>query len=163
MATKQQKIEIARALYITGKNDTEIATILEVSKKTIQNYKTQDSTNGNDWDLLRAQKHISQETNRREYLYSDFVGYMHDTLREIREADDLSSSQKADKIVKLSDAFSKMKHIVRHEDPEAFKRGIIKHVIEIIGKTIAAGKNKELLEAFIQAVDECGEDLDVSL
>ena len=163
MASKQQKIEIARALYVTGKNDIEISKILEVSKKTIQNYKGEDNANGNDWDLLRAQKHISLESDRREYLYSDFVGYMHDTLREIREADDLSSGQKADKIVKLSDAFSKMKSIARHTDPEAFKRGIIKHVVEVIGKSIAAGDNHVLLEAYISAVDECGEDLDVSL
>jgi len=163
MATKQQKIEIARALYVTSKNEDEIATILQVSKKTIQNYKAQDSANGNDWDTLRAEKHIKKDAHRREYLYSDFVGYMHDTLREIREADDLNSSQKADKIVKLSDAFSKMKHIVRHEDPEAFKRGIIKHVVEVLAKTIASKNSQELLEAFVNAVDECKEDLDVSI
>jgi len=163
VANKQQKIEISRALYITGKNDEEIGVILEITKRTVQNYKAEDSSNGYDWDVLRAEKHISSDPSRREYLYSDFVGYMHDTLKEIRSSETLKPEDKADKIVKLSDAFSKMKTIVRHEDPEAYKRGIIKHVIKVIGEGVNARNDKALLETFIEIVDECGERLDVAI
>jgi predicted transcriptional regulator len=163
MATKQQKIEIARALYIVGRNEEEIAAILGSSKRTVQNYKTEDSSSGYDWDVLRAEKHISADNPRREHLYSDFIGYMHDTLKEVRNDEKISASDKADKIVKLSDAFSKMKGIVRHEDPEAYKRGIIKHVVQVIGEGIRSRGDKAMLERFIEIVDEAGERLDVAI
>jgi len=163
MASKQQKIEIARALYITGKSEEEIAKILSSSKRTIQNYKTEDGSNGYDWDVLRAEKHISSDTPRRDHLYSDFVSYMHDSLKSIKEDEKMAAGDKADKIVKLSDAFSKMKSIVRHEDPEAYKRGIIKHVVQIIGEGIRVRGDNAMLERFIEVVDECGDRLDVAI
>ncbi len=162
MATKAQKIEISRALYIAGRNEDEIAIIMDSSKRTIQNYKSEDASNGNDWDILRAEKHIASDTPRRGYLYSDFVGYMHETLKEVRESK-LSSIEKADMVVKLSDAFSKMKGIIRHEDPIAFKHGIIKHVIGTIGAEFKARGDTAMLELFIQIIDDVGDRLDVAI
>lgn len=162
MATKMQKIEIARALYISGRNEEEIAEITDASKRTIQNYKSEDSGKGYNWDVLRAEKHIAADSPRRGYLYSDFVGYMHETLKEVRESK-LTSSEKADMIVKLSDAFSKMKGIIRHEDPIAFKHGIIKHVIETIGAEFKARGDLKMLELFIQIIDDVGDRLDVAI
>lgn len=163
MATKAQKIEIARALYIVGKNEDEIAAIQQISKRTVQNYKAEDSANGYDWDVLRAEKHIAADSPRREHLYSDFIGYMHDTLKEVRDDEKMNASEKADKIVKLSDAFSKMKSIVRHEDPAAYKHGIIKHVIQVIGEGMKSRGDKAMMERFIEVVDEAGERLDVAI
>lgn len=162
MATREQKIEIARALYLVGKNEEEIAAVLESSKRTIQNYKSADAAAGYDWDVLRAEKHIAADSPRRGYLYSDFVGYMHETLKEVREST-ITSSEKADMIVKLSDAFSKMKGIIRHEDPIAFKHGIIQHVIVTIGEAIKARGDTAMLELFIQVIDEIGERIDVAI
>lgn len=162
MATKAQKIEIARALYITGRNEEEIAEITDASKRTIQNYKSIDAAAGYDWDVLRAEKHIKSDSPRREHLYSDFVGYMHDTLKEVRDSD-MSAADKADKIVKLADAFAKMKAIVRHEDPIAYKHGIIKHVIHTIAEELKASGNKVILEQFIEIVERIGERLDVAI
>ncbi|WP_060826168.1 DUF1804 family protein [Sulfurospirillum cavolei] len=69
MASKAQKIEIARSLYIVGKNVEEIAAILETSVRTIQNYRSEDGANGYDWDVLRAEKHIVADPNRRELIW----------------------------------------------------------------------------------------------
>lgn len=162
MATKAQKIEIARALYITGRNEEEIAEITDASKRTIQNYKSIDAAAGYDWDVLRAEKHIKSDSPRREHLYSDFVGYMHDTLKEVRDSD-MSAADKADKIVKLADAFAKMKAIVRHEDPIAYKHGIIKHVIQAIAEELKAFGDKAMLERFIEIVERIGDGLDVAI
>lgn len=163
MATKAQKIEIARSLYITGRNEEEIAEITDASKRTIQNYKSQDSAAGYDWDVLRAEKHIASDSPRREHLYSDFVGYMHDTLKEVRDSESLKPEEKADKIVKLADAFAKMKAIVRHEDPIAYKHGIIKHVVHTIAEEVKASGDKAMLERFIDIIDRIGERLDVAI
>ncbi len=162
MATKAQKIEIARSLYIVGKSIDEIAGILDATVRTIQNYRSEDNANGYDWDVLRAEKHISVDPNRREHLYSDFVSYMYESLKDVREAI-LPAGEKADKIVKLSDAFAKMKAIVRYEDPAAYKHGIIKHVIKVIGEGIKARGDKALLEVFIEVVEQRGDELDVAL
>lgn len=163
MASKAQKIEIARALYISGRNEEEIAEITDASKRTIQNYKSEDTAAGRDWDILRAEKHIKSDSPRREHLYSDFVGYMHDTLKEVRDSESLKPEDKADKIVKLADAFAKMKAIVRHEDPIAYKHGIIKHVIHTIAEELKASGNKVMLEQFIEIVERIGERLDVAI
>lgn len=162
MATKSQKIEIARSLYIVGKNIEEIAAILETSVRTIQNYRSEDNTNGYDWDVLRAEKHIVADPNRREHLYSDFVSYMYESLKDVRETM-MPAGDKADKIVKLSDAFAKMKAIVRYEDPAAYKHGIIKHVIKVIGEGIKARGDKALLETFVEVVEQVGDELDVAI
>lgn len=162
MATKAQRIEIARSLYIVGKNIEEIAIILETSVRTIQNYRSEDAANGYDWDVFRVEKHIVADPNRREHLYSDFVSYMYDSLKDVRETT-MPAGEKADKIVKLSDAFAKMKAIVRYEDPLAYKHGIIKHVIKVIGEGIKATGDKVLLERFIEVVDQHGDELDVAL
>lgn len=162
MATREQKIEIARALYLVGKNEEEIAAILESSKRTIQNYKSADAAAGYDWDVLRAEKHIAADSPRREHLYSDFVGYMHDTLKEVRDSK-MPAEDKADKIVKLADAFSKMRGIVRHEDPIAYKHGIIKHVIQAIAEELKAFGDKAMLEQFIEIVERIGDGLDVAI
>lgn len=162
MTNAEKKREIARALFVAGKTLEETAAIIGVGIRTIQNYKSKDNKNGNDWDVLRAEKHIAKDPNRREHLYSDFVAYMYDTLKEIREDENMSAGEKADKIVKLSDAFSKMKTIARHEDPEAYKRGVIKHVIKVLGFAIKA-RDTKLLELFIEVVDLVQDELDVAL
>ena len=162
MTAADKKREIARALYIAGRNEDEIASIMDVSKRTVQNYKSKDSGLGYDWDVLRAEKHMDAEPGRREYLYSDFVGYMHDTLKEIRESD-MPAADKADKIVKISDAFSKMKAIARHEDPKAYVHGVIKHVIARIGEGIKQRGDKSMLERFLETIDDIGDDLDVAV
>ena len=56
-----------------------------------------------------------------------------------------------------------MKAIVRYEDPAAYKHGIIKHVIKIIGEGIKARGDKALLEIFIEVVDQHGDEFDVAL
>ena len=162
MATKAQKIVIARSLYLAGNNEEEIAAITDSSKRTIQNYKYEDSAAGRDWDVLRAERHIAADTPRRGYLYSDFVRYMHESLKDVSDSD-MPAADKADKIVKLADAFSKMKAIIRHEDPIAYKHGIIKHVIQAIAEELKAFGDKAMLERFIEIVERIGDGLDVAI
>ena len=163
MTAADKKREIARALYVSDRNEEDIAGVMDISKRTVQNYKSRDASLGYDWDMLRAEKHMAKEPGRREHLYSDFVKYMHDTLKEIREDENMSASDKADKIVKISDAFSKMKGIARHEDPKAFVHGIIKHVVQVIGEGIRKRGDNAMLERFIEIIDDSSELLDVSV
>jgi len=163
MTTAEKRREIARTLSVAGNSDGKIADVLDVSIRTVQNYRSKDAADGYDWDRLRAEKHIAKDSDRREYLYSDFVAYMFDSLKEIREDEKTPPGEKAAMIVKLSDAFSKMKAIARQEDPELYKRGVIKHVIKTVGAAIRDRGDNQLLEAFIEAVDLIQDKLDVAL
>jgi len=161
MATRDQKIEIARALYLAGKTEDEIASISEITKRTVQNYKSMDAKAGKDWDVLRAVKHLSVDPAQRENLYGNFVEYMHQSITEVRESS-LTALEKADLTVKLADAFTKMRSVIRHEDPVAYKHGIIKHVINLIGKAIKEQGDPKCLAQFVQLIDTIGDELDVA-
>jgi len=163
MTTAEKRRELARTLSLAWKSDGEIADILDVSLRTVQNYRSKDSAEGYDWDRLRAEKHIAKDQDRREYLYSDFVAYMFDSIKEIRADASTPPGEKAKMIVQLSDAFSKMKTIARQEDPELYKRGVIKHVIKTVGAAIRDRGDDKLLGAFIEAVDLVQDKLDVAL
>ena len=122
-----KRIEAARALYVAGKSITEIAQILGVNHSTISRYKSADEKN---WDVLRNQHHLLHADRDKEVLYGDFVSYMYDSIREIREDETLPVAKKTEAIVKLGDAFSKMKRIAAAEDPENYAKGIVKLTIQ---------------------------------
>ena len=141
--TKDGKVQTSRALYISGYNMDEIATIMEVSKRTVQNYKSEDT---NDWDELRAAKYIGSDKDH-ELLHKNFFGYMDATLREIRKSEDLSSSERVDKIAKLADSVLKMQKVAGCEDPETYKHGLIKAtIVHLVTWLTQAGMSSECLD-----------------
>jgi len=156
---------LARSLFVDAeKNFKQIAQTLGVSEKTISNYQTKDKQEGFDWLTLKASKQILSSDEQKQNMFTEFVGYMYATLREIREDEDLSSSQKADKITSVADGFSKMRKIAAHEDPEAYKLGIIKHTITTLLEIIKDNIDQECLEAIIDSINEKQEELaDVSI
>ncbi len=133
LTNAQRNKILARSLFVDAqKSFDEIAQVLNVTKKTIENYKIQDKKEGFDWLTLRATKHIKESNETKENMYSQFISYMYTTLKEIRESQDLNAATKAQMIVSLGDSFSKMGKVARQEDPEAYKYGIIKLTIEQI-------------------------------
>ena len=124
---------LARSLFVDAdKNIKQIAETLGVSEKTISNYQSKDKKEGFDWLTLKAAKHIQSSKEEKQNMFGEFVGYMYTILREIQADENLTASQKADKIVSVSDGFSKMRKVAAHEDPEAYKLGIIKHTIKTL-------------------------------
>jgi hypothetical protein len=130
---------------------------LGVSDKTIGNYQSKDKAEGFDWLTLRASKHISKANDTKENMYSMFTGYMFDSLKEIRENEDLSPAQKTEAIASLGDSFSKMGKIARQEDPEAYKLGIIKYTIKTLIfhiKDIIPAEHMDTIVSKIYDIDE---------
>ena len=77
---------LARSLFVdANKSYADIALALEVSDKTIANYQSKDKSEGFDWLTLRASKHIKETQETKENMYSMFITYMYQTLKEIRE------------------------------------------------------------------------------
>ena len=156
---------LARSLFVdANKSFKEIAETLGVSDKTIGNYQTKDKKEGFDWLTLRASKHISEANETKENMYSMFTGYMFDTLKEIRENEELSPAQKSEAIASLGDSFSKMGKVARQEDPEAYKLGIIKDTVETLLANIKNVISKECMAVVLEKVYEMKEELsDVSI
>lgn len=142
---------LARSLFVdANKSFKEIAETLGVGDKTISNYQSKDKKEGFDWLTLRASKHIQNSTKNKENMYSMFVEYMYDSLKEIRENEKLQPEAKTQLIVSLGDSFSKMRKVASAEDPEAYTLGIVKHTI----KTLLEGLKKTLPQECMEKVLE---------
>ncbi len=151
---------LSRSLFVDSEySKDKIAQTLGVSTKTIENYQSKDKSLGNDWLTLRATKHIKNTQENKENMYSLFTGYMMDSLKEIRENEDLSPDAKAQMIVSLGDSFSKMGKIARQEDPEAYKLGIIKVTIEKILTSLKTELSVEAMEKVIEVIFEIQDDI----
>ena len=164
MATKLSNADrnrlLSRSLFVdANKSYKEIAQTLGVSDKTVGNYQTKDKAEGFDWLTLRASKHISKANNTKENMYSMFTQYMFDSLKEIRENEELGPGQKSEAIASLGDSFSKMGKIARQEDPEAYKLGIIKYTIETLLTNIKDVVSVECMENIIIKIHEIDEEL----
>jgi len=142
---------LARSLFVdANKSYIQIAKILDVSDKTIQNYQSKDKSLGFDWLSLRALKNIKTTNETKENMYSMFISYMYESLKEIRENDKMSVEAKAQMVVSLGDSFSKMGKVARQEDPESYKLGIIKLTIE---KILSALKNELDVKSLQKVID----------
>ncbi len=139
--TANEKKEIAKALYLNNKNINEIAKILKLSERTIKNYKSSDSE---DWDLLKAEKYLSPKN--QELLYNDFIQNMYNAIKEIREDNELSSSEKVNSLSKLGDSFAKMRKVATLQDPEVYRLGIIKSLLNELLTLAKKSLKKECIE-----------------
>lgn len=151
-----QKRALAKKLYVAGNSLSQIADVLTVSVRTVQNYKSNDG----DWDEARAA--VSLE-NGGEKLYTNFVTYMDEFVREIKEAD-IKPEIKAEKISQIGDAFAKMKRIAQLEDPKLFTHGIIRHTLKTLLAHAKRQHSSECLKALVDLIEQTQEELaDVSL
>jgi transposase len=151
---------LARSLFVeAGHSKEQVAKTLGVGDKTIQNYQIRDKKEGYDWLTLRASKHIQDSQESKENMYSMFVGYMYQSLKEIRENEDIRVDQKAQLIVSLGDSFSKMGKVARQEDPQAYTLGIIKHTLQTLLQHLKEHIPQECMEVIIEQVHEISEEL----
>lgn len=156
---------LARSLFIdANKSFTQIAEILGLSKKTIENYQSKDKSEDIDWLTNRASKVIEATADTKENMYAMFTSYMMDSLKEIRENEDMNVTAKAQMIVSLGDSFSKMRKIAAAEDPEAYKYSLIKHTIKTILLNLKDILPQDIMEEVIEKIHEIQEELvDVSI
>ncbi len=151
---------LSRSLFVDSEYSHEkIAEVLNVNKKTIENYQSKDKSLGYDWLTLRASKHIKNTQENKENMYVMFTTYMMQSLKEIREDEKMSPEVKTQAIVSLGDSFSKMGKIARQEDPEAYKLGIIKVTIEKILTSLKTELSVEAMEKVIEVIFEIQDDI----
>lgn len=132
---RERRTNIALALFVSGKSVEEIATMLDIATRTVKEYKSNSDVS---WEEEKAQLHYSASIKDKEHLYSDFVSYMYDSIKEIREDKSMKSDKKVEAIVRLGDAFSKMRGIAGSENPKAYTQGIIKVTLSNLLKFLKA-------------------------
>jgi hypothetical protein len=129
MVKKQSTREISKELYLHGLSLERIAELLNKNIKTVKNYKTKE------WDADKAAKYLGQHSGDKEYIYSNFVEEMYRAIKDIRESD-LKPAEKAKAYASIGDSFAKMRRIAISEDPESYRRAIIKNTISLIIKAL---------------------------
>lgn len=160
LSNAQRNRILARSLFVDAdKSIKQIALTLGVGEKTISNYQSIDKKDGFDWLTMRASKHIESSQEKKENMYSMFVGYMFDSLKEIRENEKLKAEEKASLIVSLGDSFSKMRKVASSEDPEAYKLSIIKHTVKTILESLKNSVPKECMEQIVTTIYQIQDEL----
>ncbi len=147
--TKEQKAAVAKALYLSGHTIDEIASILGVSRRTIQNYKQRS------WDEERARRLMESSD---EKLYENFLEYMHAFLKEIKESD-LKPDVKAEKIAQIGDSFAKMRKIAQMEDPQGYALAIVRHTIKTILTNAPQRLGDECAKKLIELIETIQNEL----
>ncbi|WP_301746646.1 DUF1804 family protein [uncultured Duncaniella sp.] len=101
MATKQEienKKSLARALFMSGMEMTEIADKVGVSRVSISKW-----CNADGWKEARAAKNIT-----RQELTNKLLGVIYKLLEQIDEKDDINAAGLADKLSKLAAVVEKL-------------------------------------------------------
>lgn len=159
MTKAQKNKELAKVLFVSGKDIESIASILGLHARTIVNYQNRDFESGDDWNKQKIDKHLSNSSRDKESLFADFVGLMYDELQSIKEDKELNTKQRIDAISKLGDSFSKMRRIANSENPEAFTRTIIKKTISQVIALIQPHVSRECLNTIIEQIESNQESL----
>jgi len=159
--TAAEKRLAARSMYIGGMDMDQIRHALNLkSVRSVQNYKSEDQKSGLDWDALRIQKVIEHTGEDGQNLYANFARYMHESIREIRGDENMSTQQKVDAIAKLGDSFAKMRGIAHAEDPKAYTLGIVKHTVKtLLGGLSKAGIELHVMEQIVETVHAMDQEL----
>jgi len=164
MTKAQRNRQIARALYLSGKDLQTIAALMGVTERTVSNYRAADAKEGNDWESARLERHISSRSRDGKSLYGDFVAHMYDQLQEIRDNQELTTQQRIDAIARLGDSFAKMRRIAAAENPEAYAHGIVKLTLSRLLTLLRDRLDRSALETIADTIAEhAGELADVSL
>ncbi len=110
---KNKKAEINKRLakqsYIIGKNITEIATALKITRNTVYNYKNADFKVGIDWDELRFVKSADTkdlEKKEKEFIYT-LIKNFEDALEEVQKIED--SETKLNMLTRYVNTYYKIK------------------------------------------------------
>ena len=134
--TKKQTISNIRDLYIEGFEIIKIAQILNKTVGTIQQYKSQDKKNGNDWDILRTKKIKSIFDNKENDIHSVFIDQMHQAIKAINNDKSLKPLEKTSALAQIADSYSKIIKIAYKVNPEKYIYAIIEAHISLLLESV---------------------------
>lgn len=144
MAKKQDTTQNIKELYIEGFEVIKIAQILNKTIGTIQQYKSQDKKNGNDWDELRTKKIKSIFDNKENDIHSVFIDQMHQAIKSINSDKSLKPLEKTSALAQIADSYSKIIKIAYKVNPEKYIYTIIDAHISLLIESVQEKESYEL-------------------
>ena len=149
-----------RAKYVQGQPLASAATAHKVPYNTARNWKRQASDAGDDWDVARNAKRLTQGSvaDMTGQILADLAEQFEATIKAMREAKDLKPQAKADMLLKLSDGYVKTMAAAGRGNPKLNRLAVAMDVLKELAGFIATDHPK-LRSAFLEVAENFGPTL----
>jgi uncharacterized protein YjcR len=140
MAHEPRTRQKVRAKYVQGLPLEAAADVCSVSYSTARNWKRKDADDGDDWDIARNAKRISSgglEQFTGSILY-DLAEQFEATIKSMHDAKDIKPQDKANMLLKLSDAYVKAMAAAGRGNPKLNRLSIATEVLKEFNAYIVA-------------------------
>lgn len=149
-----------RAAFIRGQPLKGAAQLKGVPYETARAWKRRSKDEGDCWDTARAANHISAGGIKAltSEIIEDFVHLFKSTIDEIKNAENMQASQKAEAIARLSDSYQKTVKAAGMSNPELSRLAIAMDVLQRQAEYIRR-KAPHMQEAFLLILEPFSKEL----
>ncbi|SFM68103.1 DUF1804 family protein [Thermodesulforhabdus norvegica] len=148
------KAQIARELYTKdGRSIADIAHTLNVSTRTVYRWKKLDLKRGIDWERLRIEHDLDEETYRKKQRA--FLMAIFETLDRDRDLIHACDPEKRLEIIeKYTAIYHKLMNAARKAEPELAQVEVIRKTVDTIATLAAEKGRKDIVEFLIDELEE---------
>jgi len=146
-----------RAKYVQGLPLASAAAACKVPYNTVRNWKRQSAEDGDDWDVARNAKRMTQGSvqDLTGQILFDLAEQFEATIKAMREATDLQPAAKADMLLKLSDGYVKTMAAAGRGNPKLNRLSVAMDVLKELAAFIAE-KHPKLRMQFLDVAESFG-------
>ena len=160
MANRQQAKSDVRAKYIQGMPLSSASELSGVAYPTARNWKRKAKTDGDDWDIARAARRMSNtgiEEMTGQILEEMSAQFMA-TLTALKANPDMPPAQKAEILSRLSDSYVKTINAAGKGNPRLSTLSIAMDILRDLTAFIATN-NPAMREPFIEILEAFGPEI----
>ncbi|MCU7371604.1 DUF1804 family protein [Paucibacter sp. O1-1] len=157
MAYDQSTRNKVRAKYVQGQPLASAATAHKVPYNTARNWKRQATDAGDDWDIARNAKRMTQGSmaDMTGQILLDLAEQFEATIKAMREAKDLQPMDKTDMLLKLSDGYVKTMAAAGRGNPKLNRLSVAMDVLKELDGYIA-DKHPKMRMQFLDVAEGFG-------
>lgn len=157
MAYDQSIRNKVRAKYVQGQPLAAAAELHGVPYNTTRNWKRQAADAGDDWDVARNAKRITQGSvaDMTGQILFDLAEQFEATIKAMREAKDLKPQAKAEILLKLADGYVKTMAAAGRGNPKLNRLAVAMDVLKELAGFIA-DEHPKLRTAFLEVAENFG-------
>lgn len=157
MAYDQSTRHKVRAKFVQGLPLAGAATACKVPYNTARNWKRQAAEDGDDWDVARNAKRMTQGSvqDLTGQILFDLAEQFEATIKAMRDARDLNPQAKADMLLKLSDGYVKTMAAAGRGNPKLNRLAVAMDVLKELASFIA-DKHPKLRMQFLDVAEGFG-------
>lgn len=134
----------AKELYVSGKNITDVAIALGVTRTTIYNYKAEDLKNGIDWEALRYNKNTNASTTDADE--KRFLNILIESFEiGLAELNELEAPKRLEALTKFVNAYWKIKQ-PNKSDCKSAKASGASEAIYVLSQVAMEQENESVIQ-----------------